>query len=134
MNGVTQLRPSFQVFDSLTQEKKKEMEIVEEEPEVEEEEPKAIQVQIRKGESERAHNARKKSYAFLHQQREEEPWSDLRYFDASTAEANQVFERMFSEWEDEPNQFVGNLGEYLSKIAPKPKDQQLAVTLYLMAE
>lgn len=118
------MRPSFKVFDALSQEKKKEAEIEEEEPEGEEEEPKAVQVQIRKGESEKAQFARKKSYAYLHQQREEEPWTDLRYFDSMSTEANNVFERMFSEWEDDPNQFDDNLVEYLTKIAPKPKDTE----------
>jgi hypothetical protein len=83
VQGISQLKPSFQTYDAYLQAKKKEAEVEEEEVEAEEEEVKTVQVQIRKGESERAQTARKKSYAYLQQQREEEPWTNLEYFESA---------------------------------------------------
>ena len=77
------MRPSFGYIDEKDAQQAKDAKAKSDDEEEEEDinDGKAIQVVIKKRESERAQAARKRSHAYLQKQVDDDPWVPLTYYD-----------------------------------------------------
>ncbi|KAL3658315.1 hypothetical protein V7S43_016702 [Phytophthora oleae] len=100
LSSVMQMRPSLSHIDDAVNEEEEDME-VEEKVEPPPAEMKEVQFQFKKKQSERALSAIQNSYAYKKQQIDAENWIELQVQDKSSAGADDEFENLFSEKEEE---------------------------------
>ncbi|KAK1943601.1 DNA-directed RNA polymerase III subunit RPC5 [Phytophthora citrophthora] len=100
LTSVMQMRPSLSHIDDAVNEEEEDME-VEEKVEPPPAEMKEVQFQFKKKQSERALSAIQNSYAYKKQQIDAENWIELQVQDKSSAGADDEFENLFSEKEEE---------------------------------
>ncbi|ETI38106.1 hypothetical protein F441_15937 [Phytophthora nicotianae CJ01A1] len=100
LSAVMQMRPSLSHIDDAANEEEEDME-VEEKVEPPPAEMKEVQFQFKKKQSERAISAIQNSFAYKKQQIDAEKWIELQVQDKSSAGADDEFENLFSEKEEE---------------------------------
>ncbi|KAE9000370.1 hypothetical protein PR003_g17418 [Phytophthora rubi] len=100
LSAVMQMRPSLAHIDDAVNEEEEDMD-VEEKLEPPPAEMKEVQFQFKKKQSERAMSAIQNSYAYKKQQIDAENWIELQVQDKSSAGADDEFENLFSEKEEE---------------------------------
>ncbi|KAL4139311.1 hypothetical protein PRIC2_002808 [Phytophthora ramorum] len=100
LSSVMQMRPSLSHIDDAVNEEEEDME-VEEKVEAPAAEMKEVQFQFKKKQSERALSAIQNSYAYKKQQIDAENWIELQVQDKSSSGADDEFENLFSEKEEE---------------------------------
>ncbi|CAH0489149.1 unnamed protein product [Peronospora farinosa] len=100
LSSVMQMRPSLSHIDDAVNEEEEDME-VEEKMEPPSTETKEVQFQFKKKQSERAISAIQNSYAYKKQQIDAENWMELQVYNKNSADADDEFENLFSEKEDE---------------------------------
>ncbi|KAF4322600.1 hypothetical protein BBO99_00003778 [Phytophthora kernoviae] len=100
VSAVMQMRPSLSHIDDAANEEEEDME-VEEKVEPPPAEMKEVQFQFKKKQSERAISAIQNSYAYRKQQIDAEQWVELQVQDKNSAAADDEFENLFSEKEEE---------------------------------
>lgn len=100
LSSIMQMRPSLSYIDDAINEEEIDIDM-EEKVEPPPAEMKEVQFQFKKKQSERALSAIQNSYAFKKQQIDAENWIELQVHELSTAGADDEFENLFSEKEEE---------------------------------
>ncbi|KAF1773555.1 DNA-directed RNA polymerase III subunit Rpc5 [Phytophthora cactorum] len=125
LSAVMQMRPSLSHIDDAANEEEEDIE-VEEKVEPPPAEMKEVQFQFKKKQSERALSAIQNSYAYKKQQIDAENWIELQVQDKSSAGADDEFENLFSEKEEEvvstmtPDQYIKALQYRAMASVDKP--------------
>ncbi|KAG6611110.1 DNA-directed RNA polymerase III subunit RPC5-like protein [Phytophthora cinnamomi] len=125
LSAVMQMRPSLAHIDDAVNEEEEDME-VEEKVEPPPAEMKEVQFQFKKKQSERAISAIQNSYAYKKQQIDAENWIELQVQDKSSAGADDEFENLFSEKEEEvvstmtPDEYIKAMQYRAMASAGKP--------------
>uniref|UniRef100_K3WSU3 DNA-directed RNA polymerase III subunit RPC5 n=1 Tax=Globisporangium ultimum (strain ATCC 200006 / CBS 805.95 / DAOM BR144) TaxID=431595 RepID=K3WSU3_GLOUD len=105
VKSVLQMRPSLaHIDDAVDEEEDDDMEVTAEQEQKEAaaaNEVKEVQFQFKKKQSERTISMIQSSYAYKKQQINAEQWRELQVMDKSSAAADEEFEHLFSEREDE---------------------------------
>ncbi|CEG38827.1 dna-directed rna polymerase iii subunit rpc5-like protein [Plasmopara halstedii] len=109
LTSIMQMRPSLSHIDDAANEEEEDLEEKIEPPPAE---LKEVQFQFKKKQSERAISAIQNSYAYKKQQIDAENWIELQVQDKNSCGAEEEFENLFSEKEEEvvstmtPDQYI----------------------------
>ncbi|KAI9482453.1 hypothetical protein LPJ78_003824 [Coemansia sp. RSA 989] len=111
IDKITQLRPSLRYLDKVAERALADSKLEEEE----EGKAQSVQVTIRSAQAEEALRQQQNSIAFMQQKLEEEPWSDLAYYDVGTSESTAMLSRLVAD-NREPLVCKTDADEYLNLV------------------
>ncbi|GAB9465546.1 hypothetical protein Gpo141_00002952 [Globisporangium polare] len=134
VTSVLQMRPSLAHIDDAVEEEEDDMEVTAEQEQKEAaaaNEVKEVQFQFKKKQSERAISAIQSSYAFKKQQINAEQWRELQVMDKNSAAADEEFEHLFSERDEEVTTAMSP-EEYLKALRYRTNADETALTTSLV--
>lgn len=125
LKGILQMRPNFSYFDKDDKRKKDEQKAENDADNLDEEQPIQITVKFARNENERLRKAREKSYNFIKQKNDDEPWCETLYHSRFTTAANMERQKLFAS----VDQLTGhnlNLSneEYIDSLIPMERSHK----------
>ncbi|KAJ2455579.1 hypothetical protein EV183_000678 [Coemansia sp. RSA 2336] len=110
---ITQLRPSLKYLDKVAERTLADSKL--DDDEEEDTKTQSVQVTIRSAQAEEALRQQQNSIAFMQQKLEEEPWSELTYYDVGTSESTAMLSRLVAD-NREPLACKTDADEYLNLV------------------
>ncbi|XP_077526932.1 DNA-directed RNA polymerase III subunit RPC5-like [Haemaphysalis longicornis] len=121
INAILQMRPGYSHLDLSDAKAKAAEAAMEEEDEVEA--PKAVTVRFAEQETDRAKKAREKSFRFMQQQKESEPWVEASFHRMGTEMASVERSMLFCPQMDrDMSDLPGTLPQYLQRLVIDKKE------------
>ncbi|KAH9365303.1 hypothetical protein HPB48_018295 [Haemaphysalis longicornis] len=122
INAILQMRPGYPHLDLSDAKAKAAEAAMEEEDEVEA--PKAVTVRFAEQETDRAKKAREKSFRFMQQQKESEPWVEASFHRMGTEMASVERSMLFCPQMDrDMSDLPGTLPQYLQRLVIDKKER-----------
>ncbi|KAJ2843674.1 hypothetical protein IWW36_005475 [Coemansia brasiliensis] len=115
IDKITQLRPSLRYLDKVAEKNLTDSKLEGDDAGDEDAKAQSVQVTIRSAQAEEALRQQQNSIAFMQQKLEEEPWSDLTYYDVGTSESAAVLSRLVAD-NREPLVCKTDADEYLNLV------------------